>query len=166
MARGHAGNTQLRLVHAEHVPLTAYSSSADPVSRIFGEWLDLTGQSPARTKMGPTRRAAIAAWLQVYGEDMLMEAMVGAAACDFIAAARSPRVRCITWVLQSEASIEDYAEKGRAIQARAARAAARPVEPVAEPAQPPSAEEVERAAAARARLRGLVRQMSGRAADE
>lgn len=165
MARGSAGNTQLRLVHAEHIPMTAYSASADPVSRIFGEWLDLTGQSPARTKMGPTRRAAIAAWLQVYGEDMLMEAMVGAAACEFIASARSPRVRCITWVLQSEASIEDYAEKGRAIQARAARAAVQPVKPVDELA-PPSAEDVERAAQARARLRGMVRQMSGRSADE
>lgn len=166
MARGSAGNTQLRLVHAEHIPMTAYSTSSDPVSRIFGEWLDLTGQSPARTKMGPTRRAAIAAWLQVYGEEMLMEAMVGAAACDFIAAARSPRVRCITWVLQSEASIEDYAEKGRAIQARAASAAAQPVKVAAEAAAPPSAEDVERAAQARARLRGLVRQMSGRGADE
>lgn len=163
MARQVGG--QLRLVHAEHIPMTAYSASSDPVSRIFGEWLDLTGQSPARTKMGPTRRAAIAAWLQVYGEDMLMEAMVGAAACDFIAAARSPRVRCITWVLQSEASIEDYAEKGRAIQARAASAAAQPVKAAAE-AAPPSAEDVERAAQARARLRGLVRQMSGRGADE
>jgi hypothetical protein len=143
--------------------MTAYSTSSDPVSRIFGEWLDLTGQSPARTKMGPTRRAAIAAWLQVYGEDMLMEAMVGAAACEFIASARSPRVRCITWVLQSEASIEDYAEKGRAIQARAAT---QPVRPAAEAAAPPSAEEVERAAQARAKLRGLVRQMSGRPGDE
>lgn len=152
MARG---STQLRLVKMEPVSMDGYSASPDPVVRVFGEWLDWFGKSAARCKLGPQRRAAIAAALVLYDEEMLVQALIGASADEWLA--RQDGLG-IEWILASESRIERFADVGQRIQARAAAAPAVQAEP--------TAEDRERAAQARAKMRAIAQRMSGRGADE
>lgn len=149
---------QLRLVKTDSIPLDAYSASEDPVARLFGEWLDWFGKSSARTKLGPARRAAIGAALQMYDEQMLVQALVGAAADEWLAQQDGLGIE---WVLANESRIERFAEAGLRIQARAA---AMPVAPAAA-ACALTPEQVAEGAAQRERMRALVRRLSGRGAD-
>lgn len=155
---------QLRLVKSETPSLDAYSRADDPVQRVFGEFLDLFGKSPARCKLGPQRRAAIAGALQLYPEDMVIQAILGAASCDWLA--QQPGLG-IEWVLATEARIERFADVGLRIQARATREAVQPVVVAAEAAAP-TPEQLAQAAAARDRMRAMARRLSGRseAGDE
>ncbi len=148
---------QLRLVRQEPLSMGSYSASADPVARVFGEWLFWFGKQPARCKLGPQRRAAIAGALVLYDEAMLVQALIGAAADEWLAQQDGLGVE---WVLAGESRIERFATVGQRLQARAAAA---PVQ--AERADAPSADDLAAGAAARERMRALVQQMSGRAAD-
>ena len=150
---------QLKLVKTEIVPMDAYSASSDPVARVFGEWLDWFGKSAARCKLGPSRRQAIAAALQLYDEGMLVQALVGAAADEWLAQQDGLGIE---WVLANESRIERFAEAGLRIQARAA---AVPVVARAA-ADQPTAEQLAEGAAQRERMRALVRRLSGRGGDE
>lgn len=158
------GNMQLRLVQTNAVQMTAYSASADPVARIFGEWLDWFGKSAARCRLGPARRQAIAAALQLYDEDMLTQAMVGAAADEWLAQQEGLGVE---WILANESRVERFADRGQRIQARAAAAQAMPATP-ADGQTAPELTDEQRAqmAACRQRMRAIVAQSRGRAADE
>ena len=51
-------NPQLRLVQDAPEP---QGRTTDPVRRVFEHWAWMMGKSLRRTKLGPTRRAAIAA---------------------------------------------------------------------------------------------------------
>lgn len=154
---------QLRLVKTETPSLDGYSKADDPVQRVFGEYLDWFGKSPARCKLGPQRRAAIAGALQLYPEDMLQQALVGASADEWLAQQSGLGVE---WILANEARIERFADVGLRIQARAGREAAQPVVQVADAA--PTPEQQAQAAAARERMRAMARRLSGRSevADE
>lgn len=150
---------QLRLVQPASQSMDAYCASADPVARVFGEWLFWTGRSPARTKLGPQRRQAIGAALTLYEEAMVVQAVIGAAADEWLAQHDGLGIE---WVLSGESRIERFAAVGQRLQARAAADAVRPA---LELAPEPSEEQVAAAAAARDRMRQLVQRMSGRAAD-
>jgi len=152
---------QLKLVKTHTPSMDAYSASSDPVARVFGEWLDWFGKSAARCKLGPARRGAIAAALQLYDEGMLVQAIIGAAADEWLAGQEGLGIE---WILANESRVERFADKGQRIQARAARAAPGPVADAA-PAELTD-EERAQAAEARQRMRALVNRLSGRAADE
>lgn len=150
---------QLRLVQPPSQSMDAYAASADPVSRVFGEWLFWTGRSPVRTKLGPQRRQAIGAALTLYDEDMVVQAVIGAAADEWLAQHDGLGIE---WVLAGESRIERFAAVGQRLQARAAAGVQ---QPACEAAPEPSPEQLAAAAAARERMRDLVQRLSGRVAD-
>lgn len=139
--------------------MTAYSESADPVARVFGEWLEWFGKSAARCKLGPQRRRAIAEALALYDEAMLVQAVIGAAADEWLAQQDGLGIE---WILSGESRIERFAAAGQRIQARAA--AAPPVKADDE-AQPLTDEQRAQAAQARERMRAMVQRLSGRGGD-
>lgn len=133
---------QLRLVDVASTPVRSSlpAAPADPTRRIFDHWLAMTGRSPARCKLGPTRRAAINAALLLYEADALCLAIEGMAADEELADFERRRgwQADLEWLLRAEARIERFAdvgERARALMAERDDAAAR------QAAMPPAAAE-------------------------
>ena len=159
--RQNMGQPQLKLVQT---PVVAFSgASADPTRRVFEHWLVMAGRSPARCKLGPTRRQAINAWLTVYDEDMLCAAVEGMASDPLEGCNPSMRaaMRELEWLISSEARIERWAERGFALREQLEAEAA---EEARRRAAPPPVVEVEDPAAvaqARQRLADLAARCRG-----
>lgn len=155
------GNPQLRLV-TDPAP-TFHPRSSDAARRIFEHWLALFGRSPARCKLGPTRRAAIAAALAMgYDEDQLCQAIEGMAADPLERASAEhirERMRELEWMLGAEARIEHWSALGLELRAELERAGAAPAQPQQPADAPPTAEQVAAAMAKRAALAERARQM-------
>jgi len=118
-------NPQLRLVQDAPQP---QSRTTDPVRRVFEHWADLMGKSLRRTKLGPTRRAAIAGALAMgYDEETLMLACEGIAShpLDGKPESMQAAMRELEWSMRTEARIERWAELGEAFRQRVAAAPAR-----------------------------------------
>lgn len=148
-------NPQLRLVQDAQQPQT----TTDPVRRIFEHWAFMLGRNPRRTKLGPTRRAAINAALAMgYDEDTLLLACEGMASVDFQGKPESMREAMLEleWFLAREARIERAVRYGEALRAAVAQ-------PVVQVAEAQAAEPVDpaAAAAARERLRAMAVAMRG-----
>lgn len=154
-------STQLRLV--QDVPAMQTGTTTDPTRQVFEHWLFMFGHSPARCKLGPTRRQAINGALAMgYEVDVLMltvEGMAGDAlegCSDRMAAA----MRDLEWLLAKEARIEQWADKGEALRKASARVPsgraelAAAAEPYVDPAQAMAAREKLRAFAAQRREGG------------
>lgn len=154
---------QLRLVN-EH---PAQPSPTDPVRIVFDHWLFMSGRSPARCKLGPTRAAAIAAALTLYDVDMVLQAIDGMAA-DPLTDCRAARIRDamreIEWFLATEARIERWANAGEALhQAAAAEMQRRDAPPVSSrPDASTALADAAAAEAARARLRQVRQELAKR----
>ena len=153
---------QLRLVTDDPAP--GFTSSTDPTRQVFEHWLFMTGRNPRRCKLGPTRRAAINAALQLYDLETVQRAIDGMAddALEGKPASMRDAMREIEWFLATEARVDHWAAKGDALHERAvqaeqvARQRAHQPEPVAaDPAV---------AAAARERLRKMAAQGRGEVA--
>ena len=135
--------------------------TTNPTRRVFEHWLFMSGRSPRRCKLGPTRSQAINGALAMgYDEDTLLLAIEGMAA-DPLQDVTLDRIRDamreVEWLLGREARIERWAEAGERLRAQAADDAARPVVPVHDDvARPPTAEEQAAAAQARARIQALA----------
>lgn len=148
-------NAQLRLV--QDAPQQQLST--DPVRRIFEHWAFMLNRNTRRTKLGPTRRAAINAALAIgYDEDTLLLACEGMASVSFEGKPESMREAMLEleWFLAREARIERAVRYGEQLRA----AASRPeqdmrAEPTPEPADPVAA------AAARERLRKMAQALRG-----
>lgn len=157
---------QLRLVQDAPPPINPLSN--DPARRIFEHWLVLFARSPARCKLGPTRRAAINAALAMgYDEPTLCLAIEGMAAdpLDDCSAARiRDAMREIEWLLAREARIERWADRGELLRAQAdelqAQQSAAAGQPQADAALP-DADAIAQAMAARQRLAALAARLRG-----
>jgi len=148
-------NTQLRLVQDAQQPT---EPTRDPARRVFEHWAWMLGKNLKRTKLGPTRRAAIAAALAMgYDEDTLMLACDGIASHSLDGKPESMQaaMRELEWSLRTEARIERWAELGETFRQRLA------VVPVREarPAAPAVDERAE--LAHRERCRDMARAMRG-----
>ena len=128
---------------------------ADDVMSVFAYHVYMVRGSLTTSRMGPKRRALIAAWVQVYDREILHQASEGFAADGFWLGENRDhrRMASIEHMLKDEARIEECAERGRMLRERAAKIER--IEP--ERAQDPAA-----AAAARERIRALADQMRAR----
>lgn len=156
--------SQLRLV--QDAPPTFNLTTADPVRQVFEHWLFMFGRSPARCKLGPTRRTAISAALAMgYDVDDLLLAVDGLASDpldmpgrpDDEAARIRESVRELDWLMAREKRIERWMARGETLRLMAEQ----PDAP-AQVDQPAAvAQDAEATAAARARLVAVARQMRG-----
>ena len=149
------GHPQLKLISRVDAPSPSFEheASADPVRRVFDHWLFMTGRNPARTKLGPQRRHAIAAFLVLYTEadaELAVEGNLIDAWC--VENARHD----IDWLLTGESRVERFMLLGERLREHAAKAQARR-ERAADVAEGP-APDPQAAQAARERMRALVDQ--------
>jgi hypothetical protein len=150
-------SAQLRLV--TDAPPTFDWQTADPVRRVFEHWLFMFARSPARCKLGPTRRQAIAAALAMgYDADTLALAVEGMAgdALEGCTARMQEAMRELEWLLAKESRIEQYAKRGEDLRAQAEQAAEEEQRRAMRPAEPVPTVDPAAAAAARERLRQLA----------
>lgn len=111
---------QLRLVD-ERAP--AHGETSDPVRQVFEHWVWMLGRSPARCKLGSTRRPVIAAALTLYETEALLLAVEGLAADPLEGCSERMReaMRELEWLFAKESRIEYYEERGMALRRRAER---------------------------------------------
>lgn len=104
---------QLKLIAAADNPTTTTSAagnpSADPIRRVFDYWCFMAHKSPARTKLGPSRRQAIAAALLLYTEADLELAVEGNLVDEWCMANGR---HDIDWLLAGESRVERFIELG------------------------------------------------------
>lgn len=159
--------SQLRLV--QDAPPDFNPATQDPVRRIFEHWLFMFGRSPARCKLGPTRRNAINGALAMgYDVDALLLAIEGMAADpldldgrpEADAARIRDAVREIEWLLAREKRIERWMAQGERLRLMAAQPDPAPASEQQAPARP---EDPAASAAARRRLLDLALQLRGAA---
>lgn len=153
---------QLRLV--QDAPPTFNPATTDPVRQVFEHWLLMFGRSPARCKLGPTRRTAIVGALGMgYAVDDLLLAIEGLASDpvdlpgrpDADAARIRDAVRQVEWLLAREQRIERWMAKGEQLRGMVDQPA-----PLPQAQQAPAVvQDPAATAAARARLAALARQM-------
>lgn len=147
-------HTQLKLV--TQMPAIETGTTTDPTRQVFEHWLYMLGRSPARCKLGPTRRAAINGALAIgYDVQTLLLAVEGMAGdpLEGCSERMQSAMRELEWLLATEARIEQWADKGDALRQASQRAAQRP----AEVAQDAAADvDPAQAAAARERLRAYA----------
>lgn len=87
--------------------------SADPVRRVFDHWCFMAHKIAARTKLGPTRRQAIAAALLLYTEDDLQLAIEGNLVDEWCMANGR---HDIDWLLLGESRIERFIDLGERLR--------------------------------------------------
>lgn len=148
-------SAQLRLV--PNMPAIETGTTTDPTRQVFEHWLYMLGHSPARCKLGPTRRAAINGALSIgYDVDVLMLAIEGMAGdpLEGCGDRMQRQMRELEWLLGTEARIEQWADKGEALRTASRRAAARGASQAEQPAAPDV--DPAEAAAARERLRAYA----------
>lgn len=146
---------QLRLVTEPTVtPYANAATSSDPIARVFAHWVYMAGRNPARTKLGATRRQAINAALLLYSEEDLQLAVEGNLVDEWCMA--NDR-HDIGWLLQGEDRIERFIMAGERLRERARRRESGAAEDGPSAVVDPAA-----AAAARERLREIVREVRGR----
>lgn len=149
--------TQLKLV--QQMPAIETGTTADPTRQVFEHWLFMLGHSPARCKLGPTRRQAINGALAIgYDVEVLMLAIEGMAGdpLEGCGERMQRQMRELEWLLGTEARIEQWADKGEALRTASRRAAVRGQQHAEEPAAPDV--DPAEAAAARERLRAYAAQ--------
>lgn len=154
---------QLKLV-TDKAPV--HGVSQDPVRQVFEHWVFMLGRSPARCKLGPTRRPAIMAALSIYDPGVLMLAVDGLAADPLETCTERMReaMREIEWLLARESRIEFYADKGEALRRRAERRAdeVRLAQRTSDSGDPAAAQAAQQASdEARERLRAMAAAMRG-----
>lgn len=158
---------QLRLV--QDAPPTFNLAAQDPARRVFEHWLFMFGRSPARCKLGPTRRQAINGALAMgYAVDDLMLAVEGMAADpldmpgrpDDEAARMRDAVREIDWLLAREKRIERWMALGEKLRLMVDQPDPTPPSLPQAPAEPPDPAAT---AAARRRLLAVAVQLRGAA---
>lgn len=150
-------SAQLRLV-TDPAPTFDWQT-ADPVRRVFEHWLFMFARSPARCKLGPTRRQAIAAALAMgYDADTLMLAVEGMAgdALEGCTPRMREHMRELEWLLAKEGRIEQYADRGEALRREAEQAANDERVRATQPATLAPVVDPAAAAAARERLRKMA----------
>lgn len=98
-------------------PSTSAAASTDPVRRVFDYWCFMAHKSLARTKLGPSRRHAIAAALLLYTEDDLELAVEGNLVDEWCMANGR---HDIDWLLVGESRIERFIELGERMREVAA----------------------------------------------
>lgn len=154
---------QLRLVNTADAPLPSMGTSTDPARQVFEHWLFMARKSPARCKLGPTRRAAINAALTLYDAQTLMLAIDGAATDPWINGVNRLELNLFDpeWLFAKEQRIERALEMGDQLHAQAEAARARAAEQAAAPAESPEA--AAEAAAARERMRDMALYLRSRA---
>lgn len=147
---------QLRLVD-ERAP--AHGASSDPVRQVFEHWVFMLGRSPARCKLGATRRPVIAAALTLYEVDALLLAVDGLAADPLEGCSERMReaMRELEWLFAKESRIEYYEERGMALRRRAEHRDAISAERTV-PAAPVDQEAMQRC---REHLRALAAELRG-----
>lgn len=110
---------QLRLVQ-DAAPTFGGAATQDPTRRVFEHWLYMLAKSPARCKLGPTRRAAINAALTLYEVETLQLAIDGIAGdpLDDCSEKMASAMREIEWLLAKESRVERWADMGEAFRRR------------------------------------------------
>ena len=150
--------------HLQVVPTHARGQAPEKsaLERVFDHWVWMMGKNPRRTVLGPTRKKAIAKWLDLYGEETLQLAIERCAASAWHAGDndRGTEYNDLELILRDEAHIERFAAAGEALRERAARADQRAavVQPLVVEPEPDPAE----LAAKRERLRAMAARMAGR----
>ena len=145
-----SGAAQLRLITT---PASATPApSTDPTRQVFEHWLYMLAKSPARCKLGPTRRAAINAALTLYDVETLHLAIEGMAGdpLDGCSDKMAAAMRELEWLLAKEARVERWADMGEHFRLRVQRDEH---QAAAEPDIAPAPVDPVVAAAARDRLR-------------
>ncbi len=123
----------------------------------------MLGHNRNRVALGPTRRKAIERALEWYEVDTLLMAVEGCASSRWHGGDndRGRSYNDVGFIVHNEERIERFAAMGEALRLRDAAAQRAAVQAAAEP-EPPAADEAQ-AAAQRARLADLARQLrSGR----
>jgi hypothetical protein len=111
-------NAQLKLiVSGISGNSTTQPATADPVRSVFDHWLALHNKNPARCKLGPTRRQAIAAALLLYSADDLQLATEGNLIDPWCVANNR---HDIDWLVVGESRIERFMELGETLRTRMA----------------------------------------------
>lgn len=152
-------NPQLRLVNDGPAPQAA---ARDPVRQVFEHWVLLNGKSPARCKMGPSRKAAIQFALALYDVDTVLLAVEGMASAPLDGKSDDLRaaLRELDWFLAKEGRVERCAELGEAFRAEGLREQAQARRQRAQAADAP-ADDPAAVAAARAALAERAARMRG-----
>jgi hypothetical protein len=132
-------------------------TSSDPIRRLFDHWVFMAQKNPARAKLGPQRRQAIAAALTLYTEDELQLAIDGNlidAWC--VANGRHD----LDWLLVGESRVERFIELGEHLRERLRESEAAARRQQADSAAPNDGPHVDaaEAAAIRQRLRLMVQE--------
>ena len=135
-----------------------------PAERVFDHWVYMLGKNPRRVALGPKRRRAIDAALQLYDEETLLLAIEGCAASPFHAGEndRGTEYTDIELIVRDEAHVERFAADGERLRERVDKAAAKAREAAERAGHEPmlTAAEVERR---RDCLRRMADAMAGRA---
>lgn len=158
---------QLRLVRDDDPAaptIGAADAGADPTRSVFDHWLYMTGRSPRRCKLGPTRRQAINAALTIYLVDDVLLAVEGMASdpLEGCSQQQAEAMRELEWLLAKESRIERWATRGEKLRASAERAMAAEAQARAVPAGEQREADAAAAASAeqaRERLRSLALQL-------
>ena len=109
---------QLRLITTP--ASAAPTESQDPMRQVFEHWLFMLAKSPARCKLGPTRRSAINAALTLYEVETLHLAIEGMAGdpMDGCSDKMAAAMRELEWLLAKESRVERWADMGERFRQR------------------------------------------------
>jgi len=146
-----SASPQLKLVSATEQP-----SPTDAARRVFEHWAFMLGRNPRRCAFGPVRRQVVRAALELYDEDLLLQAVEGMAADPLDDAASDKMreaMREIEWLLARESRIERWANVGLRLRQGMQQQVDRPEPAEVVPVDP------EKAAAGRQALRDLAARM-------